>query len=116
LDGADPNGSGVPPGNGARISTWTDKSGNGRNATSGGASIPTFTNNSILLNGSGYYDTSYSATLANESFFIVYRWNTISSDATFVSGTQLNQRIFYVSPSISRWIYIGGIRAFLCPF
>jgi len=50
LDGADPTGTGTPPADGATISTWNDKSGNGRNspANSTGA---IFAANS--LNGNG---------------------------------------------------------------
>jgi hypothetical protein len=111
LDGTDVNGNGTTVANGASVSTWVDKSGNGRNATTGGSSIPTFRNNSLLFNGNGQYDTSYSTILTNESFFIVYRWDTISSDAYLIWGSSGNQRIFYVSPSSSRWLYLGGIAA-----
>jgi hypothetical protein len=48
LDGADPAGTGTPPANGATVSTWVDKSGNGRNATPTGTA-PTYTTN--IFNG-----------------------------------------------------------------
>ena len=110
LDSVDPAGTGIQPANGATVSTWIDKA-TGKNAVSGGASIPTFTNNSILFNGNGQYDTSYSTILTNESFFIVYKWDTISSDAFLIWGSSGNQRIYYVSSSSSRWLYLGGIAA-----
>ena len=110
LDSVDPAGTGIQPSNGATVSTWIDKA-TGKNAVSGGASIPTFTNNSILFNGNGQYDTSYSTILTNESFFIVYKWDTISSDAFLIWGSSGNQRIYYVSSSSSRWLYLGGIAA-----
>ena len=49
LDGADPAGTGVIPANGASITTWTDKSGLGNNAT-GGVS-PTFNTSGINSKG-----------------------------------------------------------------
>jgi hypothetical protein len=41
LDGADPAGTGSAPANGSTVSTWADKSGNGRNGTSGAGPIYT---------------------------------------------------------------------------
>lgn len=41
LDGADPAGTGTAPSNGAIVSMWMDKSGNGRNGTSGSGPIYT---------------------------------------------------------------------------
>jgi hypothetical protein len=111
LDAADPNGNGALPAIGTNISTWVDKSGSGNNATSAGSSVPTYNSRAVAFNGSGYYNTNYSAALASESFFMVYRWSTITADAVLIAGTQVNQRIFYVSPSISRWLYFGGIAA-----
>ena len=57
LDGADPGGGGIQPANGTVLSSWNDKSGFGRHATTAG-SAPTYTTNSfnnrqaITLNGS----------------------------------------------------------------
>jgi len=48
FDGADPAGTGTPPANGTTISSWADKSGNGRNATPTGTG-PTYTTN--IFNG-----------------------------------------------------------------
>ena len=56
LDGADPAGTGTPPANGSTVSTWIDKSGNGRNAsanTIGG----TFNRNALNGNGGINFDT-----------------------------------------------------------
>ncbi len=50
LDGADPNANGILPSNGANISTWVDKSGNGKNATTS-TNYPIFSSKS--LNGLG---------------------------------------------------------------
>jgi hypothetical protein len=57
LDGADPGGGGIQPANGSVLSSWNDKSGFGRHATTAGTA-PTYTTNSfnsrqaITLNGS----------------------------------------------------------------
>jgi hypothetical protein len=110
LDGADPAGTGSPPSVGTSVSTWVDKSGNARNAISEGTSIPTFSNRGITYNGSGLYRTSYSAVLPAETLFVVFRWASISSGApAFIGGTQWFQRLVYVEPSESRWLYFGGI-------
>jgi len=49
LDGADPAGTGIPTSNGATVSTWIDKSGNGYNATAnvGGSAITIGTLNNV---------------------------------------------------------------------
>jgi hypothetical protein len=44
LDGADPNGNGITPGNGAIVSNWVDKSGTG-NSVTGGGNQPTYSTN-----------------------------------------------------------------------
>jgi len=57
LDGADPAGTGVAPANGSTVSTWYDKSGNGRNApanTTGG----TFNRNALNGNGGMSFTTT----------------------------------------------------------
>jgi hypothetical protein len=110
LDGADPAGTGSPPSIGTSVSTWVDKSGNGRNAISEGTSIPTFSNRGITYNGSGFYRTSYSAALPAETLFVVFRWASIGTGGpAFIGGTQWFQRLLYVDPAESRWIYFGGI-------
>jgi hypothetical protein len=110
LDGADPAGTGSPPSIGTSVSTWVDKSGNGRNGISEGTSIPTFSNRGITYNGSGSYRTSYSAALPAETLFVVFRWASIGTGGpAFIGGTQWYQRLLYVDPAESRWIYFGGI-------
>ena len=110
LDGADPAGTGSPPSIGTSVSTWVDKSGNGRNAISEGTSIPSFSNRGITYDGSGFYRTSYSAALPAETLFVVFRWASIgSSGPAFIGGTQWFQRLVYVDPASSRWLYFGGI-------
>jgi hypothetical protein len=57
LDGTDPAGINVIPTNGATISTWVDKSGNGRNATQVGGSLTYASTKGIIFDGgsSSYY-------------------------------------------------------------
>jgi hypothetical protein len=75
LDGADPAGTGIPPANGATVSTWVDKSGNGKHATAGGTT-PTYSSStrSIVFGGAGYFTNStLSLPLSTRSVFIVCR-------------------------------------------
>ena len=71
LDGADPAGNGVIPANGATVSTWVDKSGNGKNATATGT--PTYlTGGGVNFNGSPYFlNQTFSQNLSQRSIFIV---------------------------------------------
>jgi hypothetical protein len=57
LDGADINGNGTVPANASVISTWTDKSGNGRNATTTVAPTYDATTRNVLFNGSTQFYT-----------------------------------------------------------
>jgi hypothetical protein len=93
---------------GTSVNQWRDKSGGGRNAISIGSSVPSFINNSIVFNGNGQFSTSYSSVLTNENCFLVFRINS-STTFSLISGGALGNRIFYVEPAASRWIYLGGI-------
>lgn len=77
LDGADPNGNGSVPSNGGTVSTWVDKSGNGKNATASGT--PTYlSGGGISFNGTNAYytNTSFVYDLSKRSIFIVMKVNT----------------------------------------
>ena len=76
LDGNDPIGTGTQPANGATVSTWVDKSGNGRNATPTGTG-PTYTTN--IFNG-------YSAPVFNGTTMVTpsYLITTDSKISIFV--------------------------------
>jgi hypothetical protein len=99
LDATDVNGNGTSLANGASISTWTDKSGRGNNAT-GGVS-PTFSNNTVTFNGTTQYLTipGISSFPSNESWFAVFQftgtgtnkgWNLLgSSSVTGGRGMQV---------------------------
>ena len=70
LDGADPAGTGIPPSNGATVSTWVDKSGSGINLTAVGTPTYTLSNSSVYLDGSAYLqNTNFNFT--NYTLFIV---------------------------------------------
>jgi hypothetical protein len=93
---------------GSNVTAWADKSGGGRNASSAGTSTPILSNSSIVFNGGGRFSTSYSSTLANETYFIVFR-ATVSSSFILAGGASTNQRFYYVDPASSRWLYLGAI-------
>ena len=70
LDGADVNGNGIQPVNGSTVSTWTDKSGLGNNATNVGSII--YSNNSLSWNATGvYFKGNMTITTNTLALFIV---------------------------------------------
>jgi hypothetical protein len=86
LDGLDPNNNNTLPSTGTSITTWTDKSGAGANGTSVGTA-PTFASEGGLTFSAGAYNTSYSASLTNESLFVVHRYTTSSGIRMMVAQT-----------------------------
>jgi len=89
-DGADPNGTGVVPVNGATINTWVDKSGNGYNATASVAGTYSSSPVGVNFGTTGYYTTSYPANPTNESCFIVF--NKSSNNQMMMIGTAVGGR------------------------
>lgn len=90
LDGADPNGNGILPTNGSSISTWADKSGNNNNASGGVSPTYSRTSNAVVFNGSSQYlQNNYSASLQNETLFIVcfYDRPTYLSFTTLIASS-----------------------------
>lgn len=93
-DGNDPAGTGLQPSNGATVSTWSDKSGNGNHGTSGTA---TFQIDSlggyINFTGSQTYTITNPNIVVNQYFtiFVVEQLQNFSSanngQYTFVAGT-----------------------------
>lgn len=73
LDGNDPAGTGIAPSANASVTTWVDKSGSSANGTSVGTA-PTFASGGGLTFSSGAYNTSYSASLSDETLFVVHRY------------------------------------------
>ena len=71
---------------GSNVTVWTDKSGNGRNAT-GGVS-PTLATNGITFNGtSQYLATTYSSVPSSESVFVVVTWTGTTNRFYCIIGT-----------------------------
>ncbi len=71
LDGADVNGNGITPSNGATVSTWVDKSGQGNSATASVAGTYTTARRAVTFNNS-FYTTPYPANPTNETGFYVF--------------------------------------------
>jgi len=106
LDGGDT--STVSFSSGSNVSTWTDKSGNGLNATVY-AGTPTYTVASgITLNGSSSLQVSYPASPTLESLFVIIRFNSVSAQGDIFSGTASGQREYLMySPYSPGTIYLG---------
>jgi hypothetical protein len=86
LDGNDPAGTGTLPANGATVSTWVDKSGNGANGTAVGTT-PIFASGGGITFSAGAYNSSYSSSLTNESLFVVFRYTRTSGTLSLVGQT-----------------------------
>jgi hypothetical protein len=88
LDGRDPFATGTAPVNGAAISTWLDKSGNGRNfSNSLSASTYSLTENGLVFNGTNLYTSAYTASVTNETLFFVLNSSTQPSYVIGSSAT-----------------------------
>jgi len=100
LDGADPLGSGIAPAN-TTLSTWADKSGNGRNATGFGSPPYVSANRSVSMNGSQYYTIPYAGTHSTESIFFVLTCTNVSSAQILLVGNVSGTRqIVQLAPQI----------------
>ena len=109
LDGADPLNNGIQPTSGTAISTWSDKSGNGRNATVASNRIEGTYNtafNGVYFQSSNVgYVTSYSANPTVETMFIVANIDSpANQNNNTIIGGQRGARSFGFSFSVS-----GGI-------
>ena len=106
LDGADS--SVVSFSSGSNVSTWSDKSGNGRNATVY-AGTPTYTSAlGMTFNGSSSLQITYTASPTIESMFVIIKFNSVSGQGDILSGTASGQReyLMYV-PYSPGTIYLG---------
>ena len=105
FDGSDPAGTGVKPADGATISTWVDKSGNGYNATvASGRTAATFSlaSNCVYFPASTTgYSTSYPANPTNETMFIVFNNPSPSFNNNILIGGQQGARSFGAGYSYS---------------
>jgi len=102
---------------GSTVTSWADKSGSNNNAT--GVGGLTFSNSSVVFNGtSGYFSTPYTSQATTETAFIIIQFNNVSSRQDIIStsanlsrayvlesnGTTNLQRIgsaVYITPGIS---------------
>jgi hypothetical protein len=74
---------------GSNVTAWADKSGNGRTATQSTASnqaVYSSTSNAVVFNGSNWYPTSYSASLSNETTFIVFQYTGSLTQERYLLG------------------------------
>ena len=106
LDGVDS--STVSFSSGSNVSSWSDKSGNGRNATVY-AGTPTYTSAlGMTFNGSSSLQITYTASPTIESMFVIIKFNSVSGQGDILSGTASGQReyLMYV-PYSPGTIYLG---------
>jgi hypothetical protein len=87
LDGTDTAGTGTAPANGTTVSTWVDKSGNGRNAVAVVAGTYSSAQKSITFSGTNYYNSSYTAAPTSETLFIVFNMTTNNNPFLIASST-----------------------------
>jgi hypothetical protein len=105
LDGKDPAGTGVVPGNGSALTTWVDKSGYGNNA-SGGVSPTYNTTYGLAFNGSTQYLTLPDGAIpyGNASYSIFFVAQTGNQVGYFLaagdSGNSTSLQIYAASTSI----------------
>ena len=107
LDGADVNGDGTNPANGANVITWTDKSGNANDATHAGATNATYdaTARAVVNPGgadSGVVAASYftpGSTIDVVSYYLVVDVNNAGDQTHGVFGNSgsINDYIFLAS-------------------
>ena len=91
LDGTDTAGTGTPPANGTTVSTWVDKSGNGRNAVAVVAGTYSSAQKSITFSGTNYYNSSYTAAPTSETLFVVFNLTT-NAGPFMISGAACGGR------------------------
>jgi len=93
---------------GSNVNQWSDKSGNGRNATVYNGT-PTYTVSSgMTFNGSSTLQVSYPASPAVETLFVIIKFNSVSSQSDIFAGTSTGQREFLMySPYSPGTMYLG---------
>jgi hypothetical protein len=101
-DARDVLNTGTNPANGTALTTWFDKSGNGRNAT--GVNGPTYSNTQVYFNGTTQaFTTSYTAVNTTETVIVVATMNAsgtgdiLGSSATGGREVYGDQTAFSVS-------------------
>jgi hypothetical protein len=106
LDAADT--STVSFSSGSNVSTWNDKSGNGRNATVY-AGTPTYTSAlGMTFNGSSSLQITYTASPILESMFVIVKFNSVSGQGDILSGVASGQREYLMYyPYSPGTMYLG---------
>jgi len=92
------------------LTTWLDKSGNGRNAV--GTGSPLFSNNSVVLNGSTqYYTIPYAGVHSTETGFIVVNFTSIRNTGvtTIVIGNVASTREVGLTSGSGYYIANAGV-------
>jgi hypothetical protein len=109
LDAADPAGTGVQPANGAIVSTWVDKSLNGRNAT--GVNNPTYSSGKVIFNTSASFTLPtafYFTSTGSYTIFSVQSTNNATGVEYFYSfGPNSPSRLTAFVHANSRNPYLG---------
>jgi hypothetical protein len=95
LDAADPSTLTL---SGSNVTTWADKSGNGRNA-SGGVS-PTYASNAVVFNGSSYLTTTAPAGSNTASYFVVFNATTPTVAGVLIGGNVLSTAVLVVNTNL----------------
>jgi hypothetical protein len=104
LDATDVNGNGTSVANGATISTWIDKSGNGRNATTF-VNAPTFSDNAVRFATNQGLQTTLSASTNIESGFVISGFTNIGGSNTLLGSANGNGgRQFRIGPNVIQTI------------
>lgn len=81
LDAADPAGTGVAPSSGSTVSTWTDKSKKGNNATSAGSAVTT-SSTGLTFGGSSYFTVAGIAGTIVNTAFVIFIVETLAAGAS----------------------------------
>lgn len=112
LDADDPTGSGVLPSNGATVSTWVDKSGNGFNATAvvgtGQGSVPltataTISSRGVLFSGNQTFSTTLNSMMNLQSIFIIMSVNSTGYiDTVSTSSPSSDSGLQIITSSLSQ--------------
>ena len=115
LDGADR--STLTYSSGSNISTWLDKSGSANTATSGGTA-PTYNSNTstVSFGGAGYMNTGFSASLSNETTFLVFNASNITGFQQLFGTQPAGRQIFFgTSPNGSMYVKNNGGGTVIAP-
>jgi hypothetical protein len=101
LDAADPS---TITRSGSNVTTWADKSGNGRNA-SGGVS-PTYASNAVVFNGSSYLTTTAPSGSNTASYFVVFNATTPTVAGVLIGGNVNSNAVMYIDTNLilGNWV------------